>query len=189
MESGINQPSRCERAIVQKHSVLQFRRNLRAEASYAARGTFHAPLLSHFPLPLPFPPSLVTHAVPSFPCTLPHTPLQPENNSTTDPFFPAVRAESQAVNPARATLAHNMKTLALAAILAGLPSFVAAASVDAGALTTVTAEAPLYDPSLSADNGCDPSGCVAGLTRVSGHAVHCSVRRFRCGTPLSYIHM
>lgn len=60
-----------------------------------------------------------------------------------------------------------MRTLALAATLAGLPSFAAAASVDAGALTTVTAEASLYDPSLSADNGCDPSGCVASLTRVS----------------------
>ena len=68
-------------------------------------------------------------------------------------------------NPAARAI---MNTLALAATLAALPSLAAAATVDAGALTTVTAEASLYDTSLSADNGCDPSGCVAALTRVSG---------------------
>lgn len=42
-----------------------------------------------------------------------------------------------------------------------------AAIVDAGTLTSVTVEAPLYDSNLSVDNGCDPSGCVGDLTRVN----------------------
>lgn len=67
----------------------------------------------------------------------------------------------------RCSWQQNMRTLAAGATFAGLSSFAASASVDAGALTTVTAEAPLYDTNLSAANGCDPSGCVAGLTRVS----------------------
>lgn len=32
---------------------------------------------------------------------------------------------------------------------------------------TITATAALFDPSLSADDGCDPAGCTAALTRVS----------------------
>ena len=65
----------------------------------------------------------------------------------------------------------DMRTFALTAALAGaggLSSLVAAASVEAGTLTTVTAEAPLYDPRQSDQYGCSPSGCVAGLTRVRG---------------------
>ncbi|CAM9225071.1 unnamed protein product [Ectocarpus fasciculatus] len=54
----------------------------------------------------------------------------------------------------------------LAALLwASLSRFVGAASVEAGTLATVTAVADLYEPSLSAENGCDPSGCAAELTR------------------------
>eukprot|EP00903_Cladosiphon_okamuranus_P018634 g17151.t1 len=48
---------------------------------------------------------------------------------------------------------------------AGLSSFAAGASVEAGSLTTVTAESPLFDTNLSEDNGCDPAGCVPSLTR------------------------
>ncbi|CAM9252697.1 unnamed protein product, partial [Ectocarpus sp. 12 AP-2014] len=46
-----------------------------------------------------------------------------------------------------------------------LSMFADAASVEASTLATVTAVADLYDPSLSAESGCDPSGCVAELTR------------------------
>lgn len=65
-----------------------------------------------------------------------------------------------------------MRSKALAAAVlagpAGLSSFfAAAASVEAGTLTTVSVDAPLYDTSLSAANGCDPGGCVGDLTRVS----------------------
>lgn len=39
--------------------------------------------------------------------------------------------------------------------------------VEVGSLATISAEAALYDSDLSVDNGCDPAGCVAALTRVS----------------------
>eukprot|EP00752_Nemacystus_decipiens_P014959 g13318.t1 len=39
------------------------------------------------------------------------------------------------------------------------------AVVDAGAVTSVAVEAPLYDPNLSDARGCDPAGCVGDLTR------------------------
>lgn len=42
-----------------------------------------------------------------------------------------------------------------------------AASVDAGALITVTVDAPLYDMRASGEGGCDPAGCSGDLTRVS----------------------
>lgn len=66
----------------------------------------------------------------------------------------------------------NMRSNALAAAAAlagsaGLASFAAAGSVEAGTLTTVLVDAPLYDTNLSAANGCDPVGCVGDLTRVS----------------------
>ncbi|CAM9160433.1 unnamed protein product [Ectocarpus sp. 4 AP-2014] len=48
---------------------------------------------------------------------------------------------------------------------ASLSRFADAAIVEASTLATVTAVADLYDSSLSAENGCDPSGCVAELTR------------------------
>lgn len=38
--------------------------------------------------------------------------------------------------------------------------------VEVGSLGPVTAGASFYDPSLAVDDGCDPSGCVAGNTRV-----------------------
>lgn len=38
--------------------------------------------------------------------------------------------------------------------------------VEAGTLGTVTAMADLYDPRLGSENGCDPDGCTAALTRV-----------------------
>lgn len=49
----------------------------------------------------------------------------------------------------------------------GWASNVEAAQVEAGTLTTVAVNAPLYDSRLGAANGCDPSGCTAALTRVS----------------------
>lgn len=39
--------------------------------------------------------------------------------------------------------------------------------VEVGTIGTVTTTAALFDPNLLADNGCDPSGCTAALTRVS----------------------
>lgn len=38
--------------------------------------------------------------------------------------------------------------------------------VEAGTLGDVTTSAALYDARLAADNGCDPAGCTANLTRV-----------------------
>ncbi|CAM9695160.1 unnamed protein product [Ectocarpus sp. 6 AP-2014] len=38
-------------------------------------------------------------------------------------------------------------------------------AVEVGSLGTVTVEASFYDPSLTVDGGCDPSGCVADNTR------------------------
>ncbi len=64
-------------------------------------------------------------------------------------------------------------TAALLAVAGGRSSWAAAAPVDAGTLTTVTAAAQLYDSRLSASGGCSSSGCVAGLTRVS-----CSAHRY-----------
>ena len=46
----------------------------------------------------------------------------------------------------------------------GTPSSVL---VEVGTVATVTATAALYDQNLADENGCDPSGCGAGLTRVS----------------------
>ena len=40
------------------------------------------------------------------------------------------------------------------------------AVVEAGTLGTVTATADLYDLRLGNENGCDPDGCTAALTRV-----------------------
>lgn len=54
------------------------------------------------------------------------------------------------------------------AISALSPASVEAAIVDAGAVTSVVVEAPLYDPNLSDAGGCDPSGCVGELSRVRG---------------------
>lgn len=51
-------------------------------------------------------------------------------------------------------------------VVSCLPCLTTAAIVDAGTLTSVIVEAPLYDTNLSNENGCDPSGCVADLTRV-----------------------
>ena len=39
--------------------------------------------------------------------------------------------------------------------------------VEASTLGTVTASANLFDSRLSTNNGCDPAGCIADLTRVS----------------------
>ncbi|CAN0221826.1 unnamed protein product, partial [Pylaiella littoralis] len=44
---------------------------------------------------------------------------------------------------------------------------VGANTVETRTMTSVTAEAPLYDTAQSADGGCGSSGCVAVLTRVS----------------------
>ena len=43
-----------------------------------------------------------------------------------------------------------------------------AANVDAGGVTSVTIDAPLYDTRrVRVDGGCDPAGCSGALTRVS----------------------
>lgn len=47
------------------------------------------------------------------------------------------------------------------------------AIVEVGTLTEVTVDAPLYDPHLSNNNGCDPAGCVGDLTRVSLFTLYC----------------
>ena len=44
-------------------------------------------------------------------------------------------------------------------------------TVEAGTLGTVTTSASLYDTNVAAENGCDPAGCVAALTRVSREAL------------------
>lgn len=44
--------------------------------------------------------------------------------------------------------------------------------VEAGTLGTVTATADLYDARLSNDDGCDPDGCTADMTRVCFTAPH-----------------
>lgn len=65
------------------------------------------------------------------------------------------------------TMGKLKATAAVAAASWMMASMVNAAVIDAEALTTVTVEAPLYDPSLGDANGCDPAGCVGDLTRVS----------------------
>ncbi|CAM9649139.1 unnamed protein product, partial [Ascophyllum nodosum] len=40
-----------------------------------------------------------------------------------------------------------------------------ARTIEAGTVTTVTVDAPLYDTNTGDDNGCDPAGCVGELTR------------------------
>lgn len=47
-----------------------------------------------------------------------------------------------------------------------------AATVEAGSFMNVTVDAPLFDPSLIAGGGCDPVGCVGGLTRVSEAGIY-----------------
>lgn len=63
----------------------------------------------------------------------------------------------------------GMLRLVAATIIVGsstTPAFTAdAAIVEASNLTSVDVDAPLYDPNLGAQNGCDPVGCVGRLTR------------------------
>ena len=80
-----------------------------------------------------------------------------------------------------------MKSLAGAAAAAAAAATVALSScatvveaiVDAGTVTTVTVDAPLYDTNLAAAGGCDPEGCVGDLTRVS-RRVDGVYRRYDC---------
>ena len=60
------------------------------------------------------------------------------------------------------------KLAALAFVLATHAGVAFGATVDAGEVTTVEVDAPLYDTRLSVDGGCDPSGCIASMTRVRG---------------------
>ena len=60
------------------------------------------------------------------------------------------------------------KLVACAVLLATLAATVAANNVDAGEVSTVIVDAPLYDTRVGADGGCDPTGCSGDLTRVSG---------------------
>eukprot|EP00903_Cladosiphon_okamuranus_P018639 g17154.t1 len=65
----------------------------------------------------------------------------------------------------------------LCAIFAWSPTSGVAAPVEAGAVTSVTVEAPLYDSKLREDGGCDPAGCVGGNTRDGSLA---PVSRWSC---------
>lgn len=55
----------------------------------------------------------------------------------------------------------------VAIVIAKSPAPVAASLVDAGDIISVYASAPFFDTRLGDENGCDPAGCEAGLTRVS----------------------
>lgn len=46
-----------------------------------------------------------------------------------------------------------------------------AATIEAGALASITIDAPLYDTRTSGEGGCNPVGCSGDLTRVSSNAV------------------
>lgn len=52
----------------------------------------------------------------------------------------------------------------LSALFSAAPS-ATAGPVDAGTVTTIAVNAPLYDPNLGDASGCDPAGCVGDLTR------------------------
>lgn len=62
--------------------------------------------------------------------------------------------------------AKTIKIVALAVVLT-INAVADAATVDAGTLTTVSVNAPLYDDRSSADGGCNLDGCSGDLTRVS----------------------
>ncbi|CAM9688722.1 unnamed protein product [Scytosiphon promiscuus] len=62
--------------------------------------------------------------------------------------------------------AFPLRAGALLAATAGRESFARAAVVEAGSLTSVAVEAPLYDSAINAaDGGCSPVGCVGDNTR------------------------
>ncbi|CAM9345645.1 unnamed protein product [Scytosiphon promiscuus] len=58
-----------------------------------------------------------------------------------------------------------LATTALWAISGWPSTVVEAAQVEAGTLTTVVVDAPLYDSRLGTDGGCDPAGCTGDNTR------------------------
>lgn len=45
-----------------------------------------------------------------------------------------------------------------------------AATIEAGALASITIDAPLYDTRKSGEGGCNPAGCSGDLTRVSSNS-------------------
>lgn len=51
-------------------------------------------------------------------------------------------------------------------VLAPTPAPASSTVVEIGTVSTASVTATLYDPSLLEENGCDPSGCTATLTRV-----------------------
>ena len=53
-------------------------------------------------------------------------------------------------------------------LLATLFAATNAANVEAGEVSTVIVDAPLFDTRSGADNGCGSTGCSGDLTRVSG---------------------
>ena len=65
-----------------------------------------------------------------------------------------------------------VKIAAFVAVLAVHAAVAGAATVDAGEITTVNVDAPLYDTRVNDDGGCDPSGCSGDLTRVSVSVTH-----------------
>lgn len=67
----------------------------------------------------------------------------------------------------RTTMMRARLSALLWACSAGLSRFADAASTEVGNFGAVTAVAELFDPSLSDENGCDPSGYVAEFSRVS----------------------
>lgn len=55
-------------------------------------------------------------------------------------------------------------------LAASIPLARAVSIVEAGTLTMVTVDAPVFDTNLSDAGGCDPTGCVGDFTRVRGVA-------------------
>ena len=72
-----------------------------------------------------------------------------------------------ATRSTKATAAAAIAAAVTTILLAGYATMTEAALVDAGTLTTVSIYTPLYDTRTSADDGCDPRGCIGEYTRVS----------------------
>ena len=60
------------------------------------------------------------------------------------------------------------KLAAFAVLLLATFSATHAANVEAGEVSTVIIDAPLFDTRTGADGGCGSTGCSGDLTRVSG---------------------
>lgn len=74
-------------------------------------------------------------------------------------------------SPPTATPAPIFAPVATATPTAATPEQLWSAKVIGTQDTMVTTSADLFDPSLATDNGCDPAGCTAALTRVMNHSL------------------